>query len=182
MTRAEERQLAGIRDMIAAGKPPRQYLGLICGMIRCPVPEIRERKASRRAAPPVPVVDSIDERIAELRAQRGQEPVTPLPKPPVRVKNPKVCAAYKKAVGRCETAGPDCEGPLDYSHILAKSQGGDDIPETNGLVQCRFHHELWETSRTGWWRAVGVRLLPPARAKVLAIYPDLPAGEAAIRA
>ena len=109
--------------------------------------------------------------------ERDAELVMPLPRPASRVVNPAACRAYKRVVGRCETKGPDCWGPLDYSHILAKSQGGDDIPETNGLVQCRVHHDLWEASRLGWWRAVSDRLCRPARAKVLRWYPGLPYGD-----
>jgi hypothetical protein len=114
---------------------------------------------------------------AALRAARGAAIVTPLPKPRLRVVNPAAITAYKKNHRHCETSGPDCHGPLDFSHIRSKQNEGDDC-EANGLIQCRLHHGIWEATKVGWWRAVGAaRLTDEGKAKVLAHYPGLPDGD-----
>lgn len=132
----------------------------------------------------LPILGTIGERTAPTVTERAPAVVaqrtalvTMLPKPRLRVVNPRAITAYKKKVRGCETAGGDCWGPLDFSHLRSKNDEGDDCEE-NGLIQCRLHHSMWELTRVGWWRAVGEpRLAPEARAKVLRIYPGLPDGD-----
>lgn len=155
-------------------------LARLCRMREREVPDIQERAVKVPVvgtigdAPPERIVTPIE---AALRAERDAEPVTMFPKPRLRVVNPKAITAYKKKVTQCETFGPDCHGPLDFSHIRSKQNEGDDC-EQNGLIQCRLHHGIWEATKVGWWRAVGEpRLAAEGKAKVLAHYPGLPDGD-----
>lgn len=154
-------------------------LARLCRLRGQDVPDIQTR------AVVLPVVGTIgeatpppvDAEAERRRAERGAEPVTSFPKPRLRVVNPAAITAYKKKVQHCEVGGPDCHGVLDFTHIRSKNDEGDDCEE-NGLVQCRLHHGIFDTTKVGWWRAVGsARLNDAGKAKVLAVYPGLPDGD-----
>jgi hypothetical protein len=155
MTRQEERRIDGAIAALAAGRPA-VALRELCVLRRCPVPEMREPSRPRVMQP----------------SRSEPKAVAPQPKPRARIVNPKAITAYKKAHPACELAGPDCQGPRDFSHIKPKSAAGPDSAN-NALVLCRFHHAAWHASRRAWWEQFGERLEPQAQRKVLRAYREL---------
>lgn len=163
MTSLEKRQLRWVVQDFRAGKT-RAAMRELCRLADWEN-EVPDLKLARGKALGQLVVDTL-ERGVGVTQPKAQ------PKPRRRIVDHPTITQYKHEHPYCETAGPDCSGALDFSHLNPRWHTGDDIP-SNGICQCRFHHELWERSKEGWMRAVGHRLAPEARMKVLAIYPEL---------
>lgn len=156
-------------------------------VIRRVLPELASASLAKRQRGVDALADLIDlARVPQVQAStvptvqpRPARPVA-VACPPVgqqppkrkRIVDPAAITAFKKAHPYCAVAGPDCDGPLDFSHIKARSAGGDDRDD-NGISQCRYHHDRWHRNRVEWWQGYGARLNNEDRGKVLAVYPLL---------
>ena len=99
-------------------------------------------------------------------------PIVSQPKPRARLVDPRAITAFNKTHRACATKGPDCHGPIEFSHIKSRADGGDDVAH-NAIPQCRWHHQTWEDSPVVWWRVFSCRLSPLDRGKVLYWHPLL---------
>lgn len=113
------------------------------------------------------------------------------PKPRKRIVDKVAIEAYRQTHPHCEVQDHrECwyYAGVEIHHLIKRSkggQGGDDVPE-NLIALCTAHH----TGRVGihaesppyrrWFSRWGAWLLPEARAKFLARFPELQeAGDAA---
>jgi hypothetical protein len=95
----------------------------------------------------------------ELRQQRAQEPVTPLPKPSRRVVNREIVAEFRANNPRCcvTTCG---NHDADPHHIWPRGRGGPDDSFANLMPLCRWHHEEIERIDNEAFRTKYVNRLP----------------------
>lgn len=153
MTGKEQRILGWVIDDLARGDVP-EGVRRLCELVRRPVPELRKRQPLRA-----------ERRPRGKAVTQAVGPQTRLTRKG-RLKSEQAIAAYKAEHPACEIAGPDCDGPLDFSHLISRQRGGNDAAD-NGLVKCRFHHQAWHTvGRLQWLLTYGDRLTPETLEKV----------------
>lgn len=163
MTSGERHKLRLVLKDIRGGKY-RDAIAELCRLAdwEGETPEIAPRRRARRV---------------ERTPDYSPKALAPVETPPARHVDPQAITAFKRTHRHCATLGRDCQGALTFSHIRARAQGGDDC-DANGLSQCVWHHDVWESSRIVWWRMLSHRLSPGDRDKVLAVFPEL--GEIAV--
>jgi hypothetical protein len=173
LSRPVERAIDQAIELLAAGKLQRG-LQALCYLRGRPVPELQAPRRRRLSGVPERDVSPGNRSAARAVCSGAPESrrVRAQPKPPKRLVDPDAITEYNQTHPVCEIRGVDCQGPLDFSHIRAKSAGGDDR-DFNGLRLCRWHHRVWHQRRGRWWLRYNERLSAEARAKVLAVYPEL---------